>query len=75
MYKATPHPHGRFEAPPLQDITKTCPCNIQGFQKMKIFSAENFDIFLIFAQIKHIQYSQRDVYISHAYERGISHVT
>ena len=27
-----------------------------------------------FSEVK-VQYSQRDVYISHSYERGISHVT
>ena len=27
------------------------------------------------SSLRAVQYSQRDVYISHAYERGISHVT
>ena len=37
--------------------------------ELKAFEAEEYGM------LPHVQYSQRDVYISHAYERGISHVT
>ena len=34
-----------------QNITKTCPCNIQRFfKKIENFQLKNFDIFVIFAQ-------------------------